>query len=90
MPSSGTWRRVDLVWIDVSKEHIASIFGVPSSEPSVPTRSTRCHIPEDGILHEFSIVLNIHCMHYERDEMTRISAQETQPLSMVIAKSYTQ
>jgi hypothetical protein len=63
MPSSGMWRRVDLVWIDVSEERIASIFRVQKSvseEPawavgcshqSVHTRSTGHHIPEDGILH---------------------------------------
>jgi hypothetical protein len=28
MPSSGIWRRVDLVWTDVSEERIASIFRV--------------------------------------------------------------
>jgi hypothetical protein len=77
------WRRVDLVWTDVSKEFIVSIFRVEksmseepawlqppahagssladfstlnmeairSSETSVHTRSTWCHIPENGILH---------------------------------------
>jgi hypothetical protein len=62
------WRRVDLVWTDVSVERIASICKVEksasgehvatvkmdlirSSESSVYTRSTRRHIPEDGILH---------------------------------------
>jgi hypothetical protein len=86
MPSFGMWRRVDLVWTDVSEERIASIFRVEkssseepawsddcslhplahadssledfytlkmevmrSSETSVHTRSTRRHIPEDGI-----------------------------------------
>jgi hypothetical protein len=38
MPSSGIWRREDLVWTDVS-------------EHPLYTRSTRRHIPEDGILH---------------------------------------
>jgi hypothetical protein len=28
MPSSRLWRRVDLVWIDILEEHIASIFRV--------------------------------------------------------------
>jgi hypothetical protein len=70
MPSSGMWRRVDLVWTDVSEERIASIFGlatshagssladfstlkmeaIRSSETSYHIRSTRYHIPEDGIL----------------------------------------
>jgi hypothetical protein len=71
------WRRVDLVWTDVSEELIASNFRVEksasqrkqvacssladcftlkmqairSSETSVHTRSTRHHIPENGILH---------------------------------------
>jgi hypothetical protein len=31
MPSSGIWRRVDLVWTDVSEEQIASIFRVEKS-----------------------------------------------------------
>jgi hypothetical protein len=31
MPSSGTWRRIDLVRADVSDEHIASIFRVEKS-----------------------------------------------------------
>jgi hypothetical protein len=48
MPSSGMWRRLYLVWTDVSEELIASIFRVKTS---VHTRSTRRHIPEDGILH---------------------------------------
>jgi hypothetical protein len=67
------WRRVDLLWTDVSEESIAFIFWVEksaseepewadgckylkmetvvSSEKSVHTRSTRRHIPEDGVLH---------------------------------------
>jgi hypothetical protein len=83
MPSSGIWRRLDLVWTDISEEHIASIFRVEkyprarnqreqvaagwflahgyfstlkmvetrSSETSVHKRSTRRHIPKDGIIH---------------------------------------
>jgi hypothetical protein len=31
MPSSGMWRRVNLVWTNVSEERIASIFGVEKS-----------------------------------------------------------
>jgi hypothetical protein len=95
MPSSEMWRRVNLVWTDVSDERIASIFRVDksaieepvwaggcrlshqsentqhiagsslvdlsnlnmdairSSETSVHTRSTRHHIPEDGILQKY-------------------------------------
>jgi hypothetical protein len=51
------WRRVDLVWTDVSEERIASIFRggkSVSEEPvwtSVHTKSTRSHIPEGVILH---------------------------------------
>jgi hypothetical protein len=55
------WRRVDLVWTDVSEERIASVFRVEKpasdesawtggSETSVNTISIRRHIPEDGIL----------------------------------------
>jgi hypothetical protein len=76
------WRRVDLVWTDVSEERIASIFrvetsaseepawsggcrlqppdhaGSRSSETSVHTRSTRRHIPEDGILQVYKLYIN--------------------------------
>jgi hypothetical protein len=59
MPSSETWRLVDLVWSDVSEERISCIFRVekPASEEPAwaggcsHTRSTRRHILEDGILH---------------------------------------
>jgi hypothetical protein len=50
------WRHVDLVnWTDVSEERIASIFRVEESASEEPAwacgcRSTRRHIPEDGIL----------------------------------------
>jgi hypothetical protein len=79
MPYSGMWHRVDIVWTDVSEEHITSILTVEKSaseelQPlahagnsladfstvkmevirfsvtSIHTRSTRCHIPQDGIL----------------------------------------
>jgi hypothetical protein len=36
MPSSGMWRRVDLVWTDVSEECIASIFKVEKSASEEP------------------------------------------------------
>jgi hypothetical protein len=52
------WRRVDLVWIDVSEERIEKSAreepawaGGCSSEALIHRRSTRRHIPEDGILH---------------------------------------
>jgi hypothetical protein len=47
------WRRVDLVWTDVSEELIASIFRVEksASDMSLHTRSTQRHIPEDDLLH---------------------------------------
>jgi hypothetical protein len=51
------WCSVDLVLTDVSEERIASIFFYPEdggntfSETSVRTRSTRRHVPEDGILY---------------------------------------
>jgi hypothetical protein len=61
MPSSGMWRRVYLVWTDVSEERITSIFRVVNprarnqreqvAADSVRTRFTRRHIPENGILH---------------------------------------
>jgi hypothetical protein len=46
---------------------------IRSSETSVHARSTRCHIPEDGILHSH------HCENLEseiiRDESTNCSCQ---------------
>jgi hypothetical protein len=52
------WRRVDLMWTDVSEERNASIYfstlkmeAIHFSETSAHTRSTRHHIQEDGILH---------------------------------------
>jgi hypothetical protein len=37
MPSSGVWRRVDVVdWTDVSEDRIASIFGVEKSASEEP------------------------------------------------------
>jgi hypothetical protein len=56
------WRRVVLVWTDVSGEHITSIFRVEKSASEEPTwaggcstqpqdaRTTRLLIPENGIL----------------------------------------
>jgi hypothetical protein len=50
------WRRVDVVWTDISEERIASNFRVEKSASEEPAwtggcRSTRRHIPEDSILH---------------------------------------
>jgi hypothetical protein len=39
---------------------------IRSSETSVHTRSTRRHIQEDGILREFSVVLNTCTLHVLR------------------------
>jgi hypothetical protein len=40
MPSSGVWRRVDVVdWTDVSEDRIASIFRVEKSASEVAARS---------------------------------------------------
>jgi hypothetical protein len=36
MPSSGLWRRVDLVWTEVSEERIASVFRVEKSSSKEP------------------------------------------------------
>jgi hypothetical protein len=61
------WRREDLVdRTDVSEERIASIFRVEKSASEEPawtggcTRSTRRHIPEDGIL-QCTIYLHFTC-----------------------------
>jgi hypothetical protein len=42
MPSYGMWRRVDLVWTDVSEEHIASIFRVEKSASEEPAWASGC------------------------------------------------
>jgi hypothetical protein len=45
------WRRVDLVWTDVSEEHIAYIFRVEKSaseEPAWSCRQQTASYPEDG------------------------------------------
>jgi hypothetical protein len=42
MPSSGIWRRVDLMWTDFSGEHIASIFRVEKSACEEPAHAATC------------------------------------------------
>jgi hypothetical protein len=44
MPSSGVWRRVDLVWTDVSEKHIASIFRVEKSASEEPAWAGGCRL----------------------------------------------
>jgi hypothetical protein len=44
MPSSGMWRRVDLVWTDISEERIASIFRVEKSASEEPARASGCRV----------------------------------------------
>jgi hypothetical protein len=44
MPSSGMWRRVDLVWTDVSEERIASIFRVEKSASEEPAWAGGCRL----------------------------------------------
>jgi hypothetical protein len=44
MPSSGMWRRVDLVWTDVSEERIASIFRVEKSAIEEPAWAGGCRL----------------------------------------------
>jgi hypothetical protein len=39
MPFSGMWRRVVLVWTDVSEDHIVSIFRVEESANEEPDQS---------------------------------------------------
>jgi hypothetical protein len=58
MPSSGMWRRVDVACSQlltlISRSWIFSTLKIEAirfSETSNHTRSTRRHIPEDGILH---------------------------------------
>jgi hypothetical protein len=47
MPSSGMWRRVDIVWTDVSEERIASIFRVEKSASEEPTWAGDCRLWTD-------------------------------------------
>jgi hypothetical protein len=44
MPYSGMWRHVDLVWTDVSEEHIASIFRVEKSASEEPAWTGGCRL----------------------------------------------
>jgi hypothetical protein len=45
------WRRVGIVWTDILEDFSTlKMEAIRSSETSVYTRSTRRHIPEDGIL----------------------------------------
>jgi hypothetical protein len=48
--SSGTWRRVGLVWTDVSEERIASIFRVEKSASKEPAWAGGCRLSH-GIFH---------------------------------------
>jgi hypothetical protein len=55
---SGMWRRVDLVWLQppahagssIADFSILRMEAIRSSETPVHTRTTRRHIPEDGII----------------------------------------
>jgi hypothetical protein len=44
MPSYGMWRRVDLVWTDVSEKRIASNFGVEKSLSEEPAWAGGCRL----------------------------------------------
>jgi hypothetical protein len=44
------WRRVGLVWTDVSEERITSIFRAEKSASEESAWEMASHIPEDGIL----------------------------------------
>jgi hypothetical protein len=44
MPSSGMWRRLDLVWTDVPEKRIASIFMVEKSASEEPTWAGGCRL----------------------------------------------
>jgi hypothetical protein len=45
MPPCGMWRRVDLVWTDVSEERIVSIFRVEKSASEEPAWAGGCSLP---------------------------------------------
>jgi hypothetical protein len=44
MPSSGMWRRVDLVWTDILEKRIASIFRVEKSASEEPAWAGGCSL----------------------------------------------
>jgi hypothetical protein len=44
MPSSGIWRRIDLVWTDFSEERIASIFRAEKSANEEPVWAGGCRL----------------------------------------------
>jgi hypothetical protein len=44
MPSSRMWRRVDLVWNDVSEELMATIFSVEKSASEEPAWASGCRL----------------------------------------------
>jgi hypothetical protein len=44
MPSSGMWRRVDLVWTDVSEERIVFVFRVEKSASKEPAWAGGCRL----------------------------------------------
>jgi hypothetical protein len=60
MPSSGMWRRVDIVWTNVSEERIVSIFRVEKSASEVPTWAGGCRLSHEGIWgRTYSHILNL-------------------------------
>jgi hypothetical protein len=55
MPSYGMWRRVDLVWTDVSEERIASISRIEKSTSEEPAWAGACRSQSlRGLRHELS------------------------------------
>jgi hypothetical protein len=54
MPSSGMWRRVDLVWTDVSEERIVSIFRVEISANQEPAWAGGCRLQSTLLMQSLS------------------------------------
>jgi hypothetical protein len=59
--SSGTWRRLDLVWTDISEERIASIFVVEKSASEEPASASGCRLSHQSKT-DPSVCLSI-CTH---------------------------
>jgi hypothetical protein len=74
------WHRVDLVWIDVSEERIASIFKVEKSANEEPARAGGCRLHDISSLADFS-TLKMEAIRFSETSVharsTRLHIQET-------------
>jgi hypothetical protein len=60
------WRRVDLLWTEVSREHIASIFRVEKPASEEPTWAGSCSTDWDVTVREVSAVASVAGWHFAR------------------------